>query len=946
MHTRKDDFNILQKYILGKAAINQSNQVFIADFYNYVFENKAEVKPVKHIASKKPVKTEKEEKSKKRLSPDEIQQRKFEEKQFQLNSFKDTLGKAILGHPDFRKMLRQVNAEALEIFLFGNTDDALPSDILPKYAFPSDKEIRSIFESLNAIHQFYDKDSKFYGKAADNFVVLFKACKLIADYVENNNDENNAVAAMHAYKILVLFNRLDATPQSPFANFEDFLKIYNANKQPNPIHDTLVTGLPSNKAYKIKDLAGWQKLIQKYGFKAINCFQRADDIERILGKAPSTLKQASEILAKVSYQHYDEYPALADLCIQYNVSEENYNKCLEIRKNIKGRDNLPDKSFDVDGASISSMCEGYYLAKLPIDDPRAYILGHITNCCQSVGGESEQCVMDGITLANNGFYVLLKKNGKTSAGGCRLEDGSINYKEFDIVGQGYAWLSRDGNMTFDSWENLRAGESMTSCALLKLPDKLVSSTFPEGMPSVFEFLQNNLIKNVLILFRENFYYTNISGDNILDLSDKINQEIISCFNVLKNDDCKNADETMLSYVNAALGNSNDDAISVQMLTKFGEVVAASTDIFRVAIGHGGKTPAEFKRRDKILSPEKMAEGHQYGDSKKQSIVYFNQAKQQKMMDEVMAAIKTNVPEKIANKLGNLVVREAVVNRVYPEIIRDLASSKNYDKLWDTILFRIDVENKKTLHLFVELNVQTWRTLYLLHKANDLNLTSYQMLEDFTQKYARNDRWDIIAAKRLAEHHDSINEVIQILNDAGLYTHDIFGLLLKNAKDCEPYAKLLKQLANNQLLSADYIDRIVRGGEQAVLNFPKAFDCLQASSLMTRSNIECLLLEPKNAGDIASILTSLHAQLSEALKESLNQKNPSGFFSSAGNKLSANTSQKLLDYLKGADVEFNHDEASAITSSVYAGDCKKLIANGYPMPKEIHGAFSLSAGFTK
>lgn len=56
---------------------------------------------------------------------------------------------------------------------------------------------------------------------------------------------------------------------------------------------------------------------------------------------------------------------------------------------------------------------GYHLTKLAIDDPRAYILGHIAKDCQSIGGNSEKCVIDGITRENNGFYVFLKN--KSSA---------------------------------------------------------------------------------------------------------------------------------------------------------------------------------------------------------------------------------------------------------------------------------------------------------------------------------------------------------------------------------------------------------------------------------------------------------------------------------------------------------------------------------------------------
>jgi len=93
--------------------------------------------------------------------------------------------------------------------------------------------------------------------------------------------------------------------------------------------------------------------------------------------------------------------------------------------------------------------------KLPVDDPRAYVLGHMTNCCQSIGGHSEACVIDGVTRENNGFYVLLKAKRASEKKLSPLdENGKINYIHFDIVGQGYAWITEQHNLTFDSWENL------------------------------------------------------------------------------------------------------------------------------------------------------------------------------------------------------------------------------------------------------------------------------------------------------------------------------------------------------------------------------------------------------------------------------------------------------------------------------------------------------------
>ena len=70
-------------------------------------------------------------------------------------------------------------------------------------------------------------------------------------------------------------------------------------------------------------------------------------------------------------------------------------------------------------------------------------------------------MIDGVTRENNGFYVLLKSKGKSMDSKEEEEKftakpliaGKINYDQYEIVGQSYAWLSQQGNLVFDSWEN-------------------------------------------------------------------------------------------------------------------------------------------------------------------------------------------------------------------------------------------------------------------------------------------------------------------------------------------------------------------------------------------------------------------------------------------------------------------------------------------------------------
>ncbi|WP_341751940.1 hypothetical protein [Candidatus Tisiphia endosymbiont of Piscicola geometra] len=313
--------------------------------------------------------------------------------------------------------------------------------------------------------------------ARKQFIEAFKFSKLVADHVEQNNTFNNNLVNKHAYDMVVCFGgnvekqNNAIIPQDIVTVFNNFLHDKGLDKVRKPVHDSFSTfHLPQDG--KNITLDAWQSLIKVSGKKAMNLFASADKIE--LKKAelmnreghipPITIDDAIEIRSQITYKRATEYKELAALCDQYRLSEDTFNKCLQVAPKRKTKDNLPnivisgDKIQQTDN-STQVNTKGYHLVKLPIDDPRAYILGNITNCCQSIGGNSEKCVIDGITKENNGFYVLLKDKNTKISGKPINAKGKIDYNHYDIVGQGYAWLSKEGNFTFDSWENLRNKES-------------------------------------------------------------------------------------------------------------------------------------------------------------------------------------------------------------------------------------------------------------------------------------------------------------------------------------------------------------------------------------------------------------------------------------------------------------------------------------------------------
>lgn len=375
---------------------------------------------------------------------------------------------------EFKKLLTQIKKTALIKILFPDAVDDLISienslskkdnnilsatspkieanadkkeDVINYSSLLSENTIEEKFVELEKKYNFFSKDSNTSIQAKKIFCMFFSVTKIVADFIENNSDNKDDLAYLHAYKMLIVF-RQDLSAANPFAAFEKYLISYNYADYRNPVHDALVPSLPQQG--QTIHLDDWRKMIINIGPKALVLFEIADKIEEKLQRFPNNFEEAQQIALQLTYKKADEYPELAKLCISLKVPEELFEKCLAMQKDgIKKSDNLPN--IIIDGNKINKDTAGYFLVKLPIDDPRAYLLGYLTLCCQSIGKEGENCVRGGLQLPNAGFYVLLQQlrdNQKP------FFQGKINYDDFKIVGQSYAWLSDNGNLVFDSWEN-------------------------------------------------------------------------------------------------------------------------------------------------------------------------------------------------------------------------------------------------------------------------------------------------------------------------------------------------------------------------------------------------------------------------------------------------------------------------------------------------------------
>lgn len=408
--------------------------MIIQELFQYVFGGHADIDgylALKLEKAKKYVKSDQE--------VSQISQTLQQEKTRLLKKLNDFF-EPIKSNAGFRKALREIGAHHLEDNLYGNHTD--PIIFNTTHFLLSEETYLPTYIPINIGNQLPQ---------------LFFLCKLVADYFEKNNDEYDSVARLHAFKIALLFSK--PSLKETIEAFSSYIKTHNYSHAAKPAHDALLYPEidPEDRSYwKLDSLPFWQQHIYKKGIVAAKLFKLAIAIEAKLERSPKDFQEAVNTVKMITYANASLYPELADLCISYFIDENTFDRCLEIEKNRKTEDNLPEVIIDSE-----TYCgyPGYYLIKLPIDDPRAYILGHITKCCQSIGAHSEKCVIDGITLKNNGFYVLLKAKNKSESHSLFQANKKIDYLHYTIIGQGYAWLSSTGNLTFDSWENLHQGDN-------------------------------------------------------------------------------------------------------------------------------------------------------------------------------------------------------------------------------------------------------------------------------------------------------------------------------------------------------------------------------------------------------------------------------------------------------------------------------------------------------
>ncbi len=325
--------------------------------------------------------------------------------------------------------------------------------------------LQQVFQNQTSIHipqhlKDWPSDANHLDKLNDNyqyfhitpdmravFTRVAEAYRKVALLVEKSPcmDLN---AYQSAYKLMVLFYEAEHTIEKNILQIaSQFIKLCRKvdHKIRFPYHDALVVHLhhlPSQ--HHISDIQEWRRFIQNEGFNALIFFAQADKISSV----PKSLKDARMLAISHKYKDAVHDLSFANLCKHYVISEEVFDKGLDVIRQkwpYKHHDHLPD-------VEITDQSQQFTWIKLHPHDKHALILGSvIPECCQHIGGHSEQCVLNGIQLQDNGFYVLLKAK-KHPSSAPKMISHQINHHAYDIVAQSYAWRSQSGNLCLDSIE--------------------------------------------------------------------------------------------------------------------------------------------------------------------------------------------------------------------------------------------------------------------------------------------------------------------------------------------------------------------------------------------------------------------------------------------------------------------------------------------------------------
>lgn len=248
--------------------------------------------------------------------------------------------------------------------------------------------------------------------------------------------ENNKSAAFHAFKLATLFSTLNKASKY----------LHNHAQGTEAVHDACLFALPQEGTWD-KEL--WSNLAVRWGNGALRWLSFAPQLEAAVeamnqGKHRrdhfklSECKPA-EIRALVhehcSYKNKDKNPELAEILLDNGVDEKYFDETFAMLENFeRHKDKMNERKLPVlalDGALFG--LDDYALETLPQGDYRNLWMGQFVNCCAHLANQGRTMAIAMFQEPDAAAYVIKKKDG-------------------GIVAAMHSWLSKQGNLVFNSWQ--------------------------------------------------------------------------------------------------------------------------------------------------------------------------------------------------------------------------------------------------------------------------------------------------------------------------------------------------------------------------------------------------------------------------------------------------------------------------------------------------------------
>lgn len=300
----------------------------------------------------------------------------------------------------------------------------------------------------------------FTGDKVENVPPLFDEWNLNPDIFQADAFENvvemlkkegyqGKEASLYAYHTTALFGTTDrvlkylekwgAAGKTPLHDIIQDIKVPRTgyNKPPE------FTEIGLRKRNQDVDLNAWGSALLQQGprmAKFVKFAEKVPQPKKGLDERWYSFKNTSYAISQVAYPRMREFPRIAAMSMRYSYDEDQFNDAVALFQKYQekyetkaGQENTGIPDVTIAGSDFGM--DGYSFKKLPDGDVRGMFLGNMTDCCQHLGSLGRDCAVHGYLSGDSGFYVIEDKKGA-------------------VIGQTWAWRGTQGELTFDSLEQL------------------------------------------------------------------------------------------------------------------------------------------------------------------------------------------------------------------------------------------------------------------------------------------------------------------------------------------------------------------------------------------------------------------------------------------------------------------------------------------------------------